>query len=79
MALGTGQLIEESRDSKILPEDLWGAHSTIHLEEPVLVFLSDGAGVPLLEQAERRYEVLVVLSLEMKEIPLKGLKQVDDK
>lgn len=44
-----------------------------HLEEVVLVFLSDGAGVPLLEQTERRYEVLVVLSLEMKEIPLKGL------
>ena len=50
-----------------------------HLEEVVLVFLSDGAGVPLLEQAERRYKVLVVLSLEMKEIPLKGLKPVDDK
>lgn len=50
-----------------------------HLEEVVLVVLSDGAGVPLLEPAERRYEVLVVLSLEMKEISLKGLKLVDDK
>lgn len=37
-----------------------------HLDEVVLVFLSAGAGVPLLEQAERRCEVLVVLSLEMK-------------
>lgn len=49
-----------------------------HLDEVVLVFLSAGAGVPLLEQAERRCEVLVIFRDENFK-PLKGLKQVDDK